>query len=466
MPLKSMFYRRRYAARRYPYKRRRVSFRGRGRYFTPLILRGRGGFWGDLWNRAKPIIGGGFRMLGNHLGNMALPGVGGPAGADIGGRISNFLGFGKYRSGRGSIQSIRQVPTMHGTTNAFCFKYTEYIGDVICSGTQGGWKSGVYVVNPGNSFCFPFLSSIAANFQSYRFKGLAFTYKPTSGETTTAANGNTALGKIIMSFAYNVNSPAYQNEIEQGNAMWSTVCKPSEYTTMGVECASKMLVGSSTKLVTSALQSITIDANGVGGALAGVPSGQDAHLYDMGYLQISSVGLPATAAVNLGEMHVSYDIELYQPTLQVLAGATNDTAHFTFTGVDNTHWIGIDGATRVTLFDHMGITLSALSVVFPAGVVGTFLLIFYWSGTAAAAGPPTVAAASNWVPKNMFSGGYSMGAPQSALAGQTQMMNMWAITLVNPSNVSTFTLNSLSGTPPGGTPTGSLLIQQINSDTV
>lgn len=70
------------------------------------------------------------------------------------------------------------------------------MSDVISS-SAGVFNGLVYKINPGNPETFPWLSSIASNFEAYRIEGLVFEYKTMSADALNSTN--TALGQIILS---------------------------------------------------------------------------------------------------------------------------------------------------------------------------------------------------------------------------------------------------------------------------
>lgn len=274
-----------------------------------------------------------------------------------------MVGRGPYKY---ATTSARQVPAMHGTTETFRIKFREYLGDIVSSASAQTWSSQTITVNAGLPSCFPFLSSLAGNFTSYKFSGLAFTFKPTSGESVSGAN--TAIGKIIMAFNYNPLAYAASNELELANSMWATVCKPSQQITCPVECSPKML-NFTTKYIRQ----------------SAIPTGSDARMFDMGFLQIATTGVQGTS-VNLGELWVSYDVALLEPTLNVLAGSIVPTASYTFTGtIDASHYIGSTQPKQS--MDTIGITFditnaAAPYIIFPKGSVGTYWMDMCWQGNA------------------------------------------------------------------------------------
>lgn len=216
-----------------------------------------------------------------------------PAGRAIYGKGAYSLSASKD-----SLQTSAQVPYMHGTATGFRIKHREYISDVL--GTIG-FNSSQLRINPQAAATFPWLSTCASAFEQYRFHGLCFEFVPTCGDALSASNN--ALGTVILAANYNAaDVPALTKQalMEQ---MWSRSGKPSVPHLMPVECAKGQVP--STPLYTADV----------------LPAGYDPRLYDMGFLQVATQGMQV-AGVNIGELWVTYDIELYKPQTTPLNNAS------------------------------------------------------------------------------------------------------------------------------------------------
>jgi len=241
------------------------------------------------------------------------------------------------------MQTSAQVPYMHGTATAFRIKHREYIGDVI--GKQD-FENSTFIVNPENATTFPWLSSIAGSFEQYRFKGLCFEYVPTCGDALSASDN--ALGTVILAMNYNAADTAAATKSELMQQMWARSGKPSVPHLMPVECAS--VHTPSTPLYTSPSD----------------PAGYDPRLYNMGFLQVGVQGMQVDD-INVGELWVTYDVELYKP--QNIPAAQGGVAHFT----------GTTGASSlVTMFpteteNEISISLASNNLIF--GLSGDYTVI-------------------------------------------------------------------------------------------
>jgi hypothetical protein len=208
-----------------------------------------------------------------------------------------------------SMKSAQQVPYMHSTSNSFCIKHREFVGDVF--GTQG-FVNAKYRVNPRDPTTFPWLSTVGDAFEQYRFKGLAFEFVPTCGDALSSTNN--ALGTVIMAMNYNsADSPA-GSKAQLLEQMWAVSGKPSEHKLMPVECARDQNPLSTLYTANS------------------LPAGYDPRLYDLGFLQVATQGMQA-AGVNVGELWVTYDVELIKPQNQ---GSGQGQVHISTDGINTT----------------------------------------------------------------------------------------------------------------------------------
>jgi hypothetical protein len=173
--------------------------------------------------------------------------------------------------------------------------HREYLGDFFSgTGTPTAFTSQTFGLNPGLTASFPFLSQIASNFDSYRFLGLVFEYKTTSG---MVSGSNQALGTVAMACQYNVYDAPFINKFQLDNYEGAISCAPFEDAMLGIECKPSLLVAEHLYTRTGPIL-----------------NGTDQRLYDVGVVTLASQGVQ-NAGVNLGEIWVSYHVELYQPKL-------------------------------------------------------------------------------------------------------------------------------------------------------
>lgn len=222
----------------------------------------------------------------------------------IGDAISGFFGGGKiFGSGAYKLQGGNtswdvgnQVPAMHTNSSNIRLAHKEYVGQVTSSSAFTIQYN--ESVNPTNQVLFPYLSGIASSFQEYRFKGLCFYFKSTSADALNSTN--TALGAIIMAAQYRADAPDPIGKVQMLNEMWSTDGKPSTNIGMPLECSPA-----------ECPLNILYCGDGSSGS-------NDPKFFDLAKFFLASQGSQATADV--GELWVTYDIELYKPILSLSTG--------------------------------------------------------------------------------------------------------------------------------------------------
>jgi hypothetical protein len=180
---------------------------------------------------------------------------------------------------------------MRATATHATITHREFVGDVDGSVLFG---SSQYALNPGNSVVFPWLSSIALNYESYVFKQLHFHYE-TSVSTTTA-------GTVMMAVDYDASDAApASKQILMGYAQ-------AQRSAPWQECAFNCRSGDLHKFAAERyVRGLTI------------PTG-DVKTYDVGNLFLATQG-NATGDM-IGELYVSYTVELRTPQIHNSLPAT------------------------------------------------------------------------------------------------------------------------------------------------
>lgn len=189
-------------------------------------------------------------------------------------------------------------------------KNRELVFDVFSS---TAFTSDCFPINPGLSPAFPWLSSIAGNYQEYRFHTLKYVYESRAGDIVVDAT-NTSLneGVVIMAVeynsalfnpfsppgtikAYNSIPGVFASKQQMENSEGAVSGRPQENRTL--VCQSRRTrAGLDTRYVRQTL--------GLNGA--------DPRVYDLGIFQISTVGAPGGGAP-IGSLFVEYDITLLKP---------------------------------------------------------------------------------------------------------------------------------------------------------
>lgn len=256
-------------------------------------------------------------------------------------------------------------------------KNREYLGDVFSSGTVVGGASSFqltqYSINPGLSASFPWLSGVAINYQQFRFHGLLFEFKSTSGNAVSSSNA--ALGTVVMATNYNADAPPFFSKKEILNTEFSSVSSPAADVLHPIECKPRL----------TTIENLYVRS----GAL---PPNQDYRLSDLGLFQIATEGVQA-ATINLGELWVTYDCELLKPITSPTALQEGAYARYKFACCADDDAFGlIAGGLPPTLapvngqaqsIDQIGLQFSSLaranaqSVILPSTMpTGNYLWIW------------------------------------------------------------------------------------------
>jgi hypothetical protein len=194
-----------------------------------------------------------------------------------------------------STKTVTKQAQMVTTANTLSVRHRELIS--LVSAANGGFPLQSFRINPGNTGLFPWLSNIAANYETYKFKGLRFLY--VSQAPTTAP------GSVRMVVDYDVLD-ASPNGVVQMSSMVGCVSSPLWAGTGG----KLMHVSSASNL--SKFKEYFVATT--------VPAGADAKTYDVGRMFLSIVSSSGAALPDIGELWVEYDVCFYTPQLQDTAG--------------------------------------------------------------------------------------------------------------------------------------------------
>lgn len=266
----------------------------------------------------------------------------------------------------GSAGDVPQFDNVSGMRSVR-IQHREFIGDVSSS---TGFQNTVYAINPANQNLFPWLSQIANKFQEYKMWGMVVTYNSLSSDALNSTN--TALGAVIMSTDYNAGNTPFSSKSQAENSEYTVSCKPSESLQHGIECDPGQVVNAGHLYVSPF-------SNGL------VPTGQDIKTYNMGNFQFMTQG--SQAAATIGELWVSYDVELMKPTQ---LNTQPPFAHYYITsGVANATPFGT--LPKTARYDSLGLTFPNLpaignSIQFPASATNgdLYKLTIWWIGSTGA----------------------------------------------------------------------------------
>lgn len=282
-----------------------------------------------------------------------------------GNAVSSMFGFPKvFGSGSYTMTSnslwnaTQQVPIMHSATESFTVRHREYIADISMNGAA--FTAQTFAVNPGLSASFPFLSSIADNFQEYSFKGLVYEFKTTSASALVSGT-NTAMGSVMLAAQYRADAPLFTNKVQMLNEMWSCDTVPSANVVLPVECSPMENV--------LPRQYVRV----------GAPSG-DIKMFDLCTVTVATQGGQVGQTNVVGELWVSYEVELKKPQIVTTSSAALLGAFATSTTTANTAPFG--GAVN-SAASNLAMVWGTTAFTFPIAASGYFFVTALWVGTTA-----------------------------------------------------------------------------------
>jgi hypothetical protein len=242
----------------------------------------------------------------------------------------------------------------------------EYIGDVVSSSTPGNFSLSKFPIQPGSALTFPWLSTIAEAFEEYKIHGLVFEFVSTSA--SYGGGASQALGVVAMATDYDVLDPVFLTLQDMQNEEGAVSARASEVIHHGVEWDAEERPRKVYFVRTGALpaQSTLMD-------------------YDFGNFEVATAGCP-TASTNLGQLHVSYDIEFFKKTAQSSAYGNQLQAvqltSLTPSTISDLLPLGTSHVTQGNLQTSFG----SSSFTVTAQAQGQFYIVEgYWVGTGGAA---------------------------------------------------------------------------------
>jgi len=434
-------YRPRYSTTRYRSRRTR---RGAGR---PTRVSGRGSYRlkRNFFNARK--IGGRLgAAAGAALGGYIAPGigsaVGGMAGRRLGraagGLFKTVTGWGDYNVTKNSLLFPDQDVPVFGD-DSIRVKHREYICDIDAS---TGFVNTSMPINPGLDDVFPWLTSIARNYEQYRFNGLIFQFVSTSSDAI-ADTTNLGLGTVCLATDYNAADPDFVNMPQALNSMFANSSKPSCNIMHAIECAPSE------------------QANKLYFVRTGeAPDGTDIRLYDLGKFQVCTQGMPSGAVYTAGQLWVTYDVTFTKSISNNQLGYALNTDKYLLTApsqVSNKYF----GTSRTLQQNSdLGTTVTDNTIVFPPLLsAGYYQVTYTATGASTALLQPSVGVNNGalifaWVNNSQ---------QRLSNTGSTAAVFMmsFVVQILEPDCVVTFGTPT-AGTLPTSPTTGDLLITQVN----
>lgn len=177
-------------------------------------------------------------------------------------------------------------------------KHREYLGD-ISTGTPadpGGAVNGIYPLCPQDQRTFPWLSTIAGNFEQWIPHGIVFEFVSTCGNAVSSTNA--ALGSVSIATQYNIYSENFQDKSQLLNHYFAVSCKTADNLMHAVECNP---------------EEVQVPIFNTFANATAFPTNGDDRLYYLGGTTVWRQGSQATYTA--GELWITYDISLCKPRI-------------------------------------------------------------------------------------------------------------------------------------------------------
>jgi hypothetical protein len=391
---------------------------GKGNYYSQtvapamrnLVPAGTFSNLGSKFGRAVGSVGGSsLGPAGMTMGST----FGSRLGANLGQRLAKLVGFGDYEVETNSLlktggvippgEAIPSFGVMGASTRV---RHREYLGDITVPGTPTAFTLSSYTVNPGDPVTFPWLNTIASQYQQYRFDGLIFEFKTLSSDITSGG----ALGAVILASNYDVVQNSFTDKISMENSQYAVSTKPSCSIIHTMECAPGQVAN---------------NLYYVQAGLAGIATGSDNRFYDLANFQIATQGLPGSVGQVLGELWVSYDVQLFKPIINeqvngALITGVDTSSTSTFGSFPTIAGTIVNASSNFITFNVTGQYLVSL-LALGTGMTGGFTL----SGNPgrmsqqASIYPATGLSASVWVAVDITNPGQTLFLTPSGFTGLT-----------------------------------------------
>lgn len=392
-------------------------------------------------------LGKALRMLGGMGGSavgglVGMPGAGSSIGTDLGATISRWLGSGDYSVSMNSItdkvSASGTIPSMHKDGQTIVVRHKEFLTEVVGSTTYAVQQQ--FPLNPGLSSTFPWLAGIADQYSEYRIRGMVFHYVPTSGMVTAATP---ALGSVMLQTSYRASEAPPVSKVELLNEYWASEGVPHSAFCHPIECNPKENPFNVQYIRTGA-----------------VPSGDSILMYDLGKTTLAVSGQSATGVV-LGDLWVTYEIELRKPILTNVINANISTYSGSGTGASVGTALGTLFTTRNNSFQAIPV-IGPNTITFPQFSTGAYVIMLSYDGVtnAAAWSAPTISGTGSSILTTM---GAVAGKRTAYTVGTQDPCLIVAINITQPTTSTVVTLSLTTYTGSGVT---QLLITEVNPASV
>lgn len=240
--------------------------------------------------------------IGSVLGNFAERGIRSLFGSGDYSVEARTAGYETAANSMIEPVSAEQVPLFADSSKhhgAVTVRHREYIQD-ISSGTTALPAAQEFIISPRDATTFPWLSTIARNFEQWIPLGIVFEFVSTAG---SAINGTSAaLGDVNFATQYNSAAPLFINKSQLLNHFYSSSAATNANLMHAVECSPD-----DTPILPRYLD--TEDFK--------IPT--DPRLDALGIFQYIGTGSPG--AYICGQLWITYEIVLLKPKLSIFVSS-------------------------------------------------------------------------------------------------------------------------------------------------
>lgn len=295
--------------------------------------------------------------IGGYIGGVPGAALGSAIGSRAGDLFSSITGMGDYKVSYNTVVNPHQTPQFKNKGRSVFISHREYLTDIITSPTPGAFDINSFDLNPALTTTFPWLATIAQNFEQYKIHGMVFHYKSNSADALNSVN--TALGTVILATQYNILLDPFRNKQEMENYEFGCSTRPSTDVLHPVECDPK---------VTSFGPIFDVK-------LGGNDKGDD-RLYCPGRFSIATVGQQGTS-VNIGELWITYDIEFFKPRMGDTASQISQYRSSAPFGV-NSPFGSADTQIISESSDFEAVSINQDRITFDSGFTGQVMVVIMW----------------------------------------------------------------------------------------
>lgn len=240
----------------------------------------------------------------------------------------------------------------------------EYIGDLVSQG-DGFAIMLNHVAQPGLSGSFPWLSNAASAYETYKFHGLVYEFVSTS--TNYAATS--ALGVVVMAAQHRADAPGFSSRLAIENSEHCVSVRPDKNIMYGIEC------------VDSAQNEYFVRSG-----VTSTPSITE----DFVKLTVATAGITAASGTTLGELWVTYDVELFNPKIPISIGGYANIFRGSVTNANPLGTTGqgiyVGGSYVVTVSDSQTIRFGSTGSGLGLGLIGmVYQVVVMWTCSTATA---------------------------------------------------------------------------------